>query len=327
MSNPTTIPAAATAERWDDRSSWDRFVAASPQGSVFCSPAFLDSLDLEWEAWRIVGPSGTRAAAVLLKGADGVPVPQPQPFCLYQGILLPGGDTGASHRRIREHLEASEALVKTLAAGGRLSWCLHPAYTDVRSLSWFHYHEPAAGQFRIDIRYTGHIAVTAGAGLDQVLATSRSVRRQEFRKADERFQVDPSSDLDLLDQLHGITFARQGIDRPLRERALLRSIVASALEGGYGEMLVARDRGGEPAGAVVFLFDRTTAYYLVGANDPAFRACGVSTLLFLKGVERGMARGASVIDVVGMNSPSRGDFKASFGAVPVPYFIANWERP
>ena len=77
----------------------------------------------------------------------------------------------------------------------------------------------------------------------------------------------------------------------------------------------------------MFLYDEHTAYYLVAANDPAFRNGGVSTLLFLSGVAAGLRRGVRAIDVVGMNSPARGDFKTSFGAGPVPYFVANWERP
>lgn len=327
MVEPMMTLAESGAERWEDRASWDRFVAASPYGSVFCQSGFLDALDLEWEAWRVGTPAGARAAAVVLRTPDGGVASQPQPFATYQGILVAGAEASPAHRRTKEHLEASEALIQALAHGGRLSWCLHPSYADVRPLSWFHYHEPALGQFRIDIRYTGWIPLTPGAGLEPVLASSRSVRRQEFRKAEQRFTVEPSSDLDLLDHLHGLTFGRQGLERSPRERVLLRSIAAAALREGFGELLVARDGGGAPAGAVLFLFDASTAYYLVGANDPAYRSGGVSTLLFLKGVERGIARGVSRVDVVGMNSPTRGDFKTSFGAVPVPYYVANWERP
>jgi hypothetical protein len=80
-------------------------------------------------------------------------------------------------------------------------------------------------------------------------------------------------------------------------------------------------------GAVYFIHDQRTTYYLVAANDPAFRSTGLSTLLFLRGAESGIERGNVALDVVGMNSPGRGDFKASFGAEVVPYFVTTWERP
>lgn len=316
---------AVGLERWTDRDAWDRLVAASSQGSVFCRAAFLDALDVAWEAWALPGPAGPRAAGLLFRDRDAVQR-APLPFCLYQGILLPPSDAPA-HRRVPEQLGAVTELIAALEGERRLSWCLHPNFPDLRPLSWFHHHEPGRGLFRVDVRYTGVIAIDRAAGLDGVLAGARSVRRQEFRKAATRFTVAGSGDLDLLDQLHERTFARQGIERSAREARLLRSIGAAALREGFGELLVAWDGDGTPAGAVLFLFDRTTAYYLVAANDPAFRSAGVSTLLLLAGIDRGIARGVTAVDVVGMNSPARGDFKTSFGAVPVPYHVATWEAP
>ncbi len=318
--------ATTAVERWTNRAGWDRLVADSPQGSIFCRSAFLDALDVEWEAWVLPGPAGPRAAALLFRDGAGTIQRAPLPFCLYQGILLPSAvATGPAHRVVHETLEAVEELIQGVAIHRRMSWCLHPAFGDLRPLSWFHHHDPTAGLFRLDVRYTGIIAV--GQGLDAVLAGARSVRRQEYRKAAERFRVEPSADLDLLDRLHGLTFARQGLERSGRERRLLASIAAAALRHGFGDLLVARDGDGNAAGAVLFLFDGRTAYYLVAANDPTFRSAGVSTLLFLRGLERGLERGVERVDVVGMNSPSRGDFKTSFGAVPTPYFVAHWDAP
>lgn len=309
-----------------DRTSWNRYVAASPQGSVFCRAELLDALDLTWEVRSSGGGDAPEAAALVLRDA-GVVVRAPVPFCLYQGILLPSRPDEASHRRVRRELEAVSALLDGLSGEARLSWCLHPSLTDIRALSWFHYHEPELGQFRVEVRYTGIIALDPVAGLDGVLAGSRTVRRQEYRKASARFRVEVSNDLDLLDGLHRRTFDRQGIVRSDREGRLLRSIAAAALEHGFGELLVAYDHDSTAAGAVLYLFDETSAYYLVAANHPDFRSTGVSTLLFLSGAERAMARGLTSLDAVGLNSPSRGDFKTSFGAVPTPYYVATWERP
>ncbi len=319
----------ADVSPWTDRAGWARFVAESPQGSVFLRPELLDALDVEWTPWRLTGPDEeTRAAAILLTDRAG-PAAAPVPFCLYQGVVLPGTVTaGPAHRRVHEALEATTALLEGLSGRqDRLSWCLHPALADLRAFSWHHYHEPALGQFRLDLRYTGLIPVDSTGGLEAVLAGARSVRRQEYRKASGRFRLETSDDLDLLDRLHDATFARQGLARSARERNLLRGVTDAALRHGFGEVLVARAADGSAAGAAVFLYDSHTAYYLVAANDPAYRNAGVSTFLFLSGVAAGIGRGVRSIDVVGMNSPSRGDFKTSFGAEPIPYFIANWERP
>ncbi len=314
--------AAIDVTPWTDREAWARFVALSPQGSVFLQPELLNALDVEWTPWRLTGPRDeTRAAALVLTDRAGGTVRSPLPFCLYQGVLLP------PHRRVREGLDATTALLEGLADRDRMSWCLHPAVADLRAFSWFHYHEPVLGRFHVDLRYTGVIPVDSSGGLDAMLAGARSVRRQEYRKARQRFRVESSADLTLLDRLHESTFARQGVARDDRERRLLRALTGAALAHGFGELLVARAADGSAAGAVVFLFDGRTAYYLVAATDPAFRKSGVSTLLFWSGVGAGIRRGVHVVDVVGMNSPGRGDFKTSLGARLVPYFVVDWERP
>lgn len=322
--------ASVAVSPWTDRAAWADFVAKSPQGSVFLRPEMLDALDVEWTPWRLTGPRDeTRAAAIVLSDSAGRPARSPLPFCLYQGVALPAASSaGPAHRRVRESLEATTALLDGLADQSRMSWCLHPSLADLRAFSWFHYHERALGRFQIDLRYTGVIPIDPLGGLDAVLAGARSVRRQEYRKAGQRFIVEASRDLDLLDRLHGSTFARQGVARDDRERRLLRALTGAALEHGFGDLLVARAADdGSPAGAVVFLHDARTTYYLVAATDPAFRRSGASTLLFMAGVAAGIRRGVQAVDVVGMNSPGRGDFKTSLGARLVPYFVVDWEQP
>jgi len=38
------------------------------------------------------------------------------------------------------------------------------------------------------------------------------------------------------------------------------------------------------------------------------------------------AKGLEIVDLVGISSPNHGDFKTSFNAEPVPYFILMWEK-
>jgi hypothetical protein len=321
-----TVAASAVA-RITDAAAWDGFVAGSPQGSVFCRTGFLDALDRPYELWRF-GADAWQAAAILFREPDGRIATAPLPFTMYQGVLLDGDITAMpTHRRVLETLGRVQGVLDGLEDLRSLSFCLHPELIDLRAFSWFHYDLPELGQFRLDLRYTGLIPLDPDRGRDGFLDRCTTLRRRDCRKAASRFTVEASGDVGLLDALHGATFARQGVARSERERSLLRSIAAAAIDGGFGELLVARAADGRAAGAVLFLFDDRAAYYLIGANDPDFRASGASTLLFVAGAERAMARGARMVDVVGMNSPRRGDFKASFGAVPAPYVVASWSAP
>jgi lipid II:glycine glycyltransferase (peptidoglycan interpeptide bridge formation enzyme) len=81
------------------------------------------------------------------------------------------------------------------------------------------------------------------------------------------------------------------------------------------------------ASTALFLHDADTAYYLFGANEPALRATGVSTLLLFDAMEQCREQGLLLLDMVGVNSPQRGDYKTSFGAELRSYFLVDWERP
>ena len=70
----------------------------------------------------------------------------------------------------------------------------------------------------------------------------------------------------------------------------------------------------------LFVFDRDTGYYLIGANDPGFRKYGTGSFLVLEQIRKCFEHGIKAIDFIGINSPNRGDFKTSFNAQPFSFF-------
>jgi GNAT superfamily N-acetyltransferase len=310
-----------------DPSLWDAFVAASPQGSIFCRKAFLNALEIDHDLWFLEEGDRVQAAAVILK-REGQPLLAPHTFTLYQGLLLaPAGCALAPHSRAKWTLEVTQALLSQLSERySRLSFCLHYAFDDLRSLQWFLYHEPHLGQFELSLSYTGLIDLAATPDFETYLASIRTTRRYEYRQAlDRGLTAEVSRDIDTLDLLHHRTFKRQGIERQQEEKRLVRLIASAAVTHGFGEMLLCRDVAGAVASVTLFLHDDKCGYYLFGANDPAYRNLNCGTFLFLENVRRCRERGLRYVDVVGINSPNRGDFKTSFNAVPMPYFAATWQ--
>ena len=308
---------------------WDRFVGGSPQGSIFCRAGFLDSLGVEYDLWFAQENGHPQAGAIILR-RDKEPLQAPHPFTLYQGVLF-AGDSGVpvAHRRAKRVLTLTEILLTGLSEHyDRLSFCLHHSSWDLRGLQWFHYHQPERGTFRVDLFYTGLIDLTKYQDFELYLASIRTTRRYEYRKASRQgLTVEVSRDMDTLDELHRRTFERQGLERGEEGGRLLRAITNAALAQGFGELLICRDEKGEAASATLFLYDDRSGYYLFGANDPAHRHSSSGTFLMVENLRRSQARGVKWVDVCGINSPDRGDFKTSFNAVPVPYFVATWENP
>jgi Acetyltransferase (GNAT) domain len=312
-----------------DKEHWDRFAADSPHGSIFCLTPFLDALSEEYRLLQVV-ESGEPLAGVALIMHGGQPYPGQYPLTMYQGILLsPRLCNQPSESRVQRTLKVLGFLLAELEQRfDRISLCLHHRFEDLRGFSWFHTGEPERGKFRIELRYSGLLELDPVADFDSYLRSIRHLRLREYRRCQASgFRIQPSDDLQMLDRLHALTFARQGIMREANEEWLLRSISQAALEEGFGELLTCVAPDGAVASATLFLFDWRYAYYLVGANDPQYRYTGAATYLMLESIRRWQARGLAAVDFVGINSPNRGDFKTSFNAVPVRYFDVMWERP
>ena len=76
--------------------------------------------------------------------------------------------------------------------------------------------------------------------------------------------------------------------------------------------------------AVLILFDKETAYYLIAGNDPEYRNTGAGTALLLESILEAKRRDLKSFDFIGVNSPQRGEFKLGFGGELRPYFTATW---
>ncbi len=312
-----------------DAQDWDDFVNSSPQGSVFCSSAFLAALEAEPELWFVTDTGPPVLGAVILR-QEGRPLRAPYPFSLYHGVML--GRACAqlpAHSRFAAVMRALDFLLGELEQRDDLiSFCLHPAFEDLRSFSWFHYHRPERGHFRIELRYTGVLDAAALGDWDAYLESIRRLRQREYGKAcASGLTIERSQDVPALQRLHWLTFERQGIEVPEREQRLLCRITGAALQHGFGELLLCRNAGGEPVSATLFLYDGRCGYSLFGATDPQHRDSGAYTYLILENLRRCQERGVARVDFVGVNSPNRGDYKLSFNFIPVPYFVVSWQKP
>jgi hypothetical protein len=310
-------------------SIWNDFVSRSSQNNIFCHTDFLDALNVKYDLWMVEENGQFQVGAIILREDDKI-VSAPYPYTMYQGLVYAAHrDSFPLHRRTKWTLEVTETMLAGLSERyDRLSFCLHHTHDDLRAFQWFHYHEPELGQFKINLYYTGLISLTVSADFDTYLSAIRQTRRNLYRQAvNHGLVVEVSQDVDVFDQLYRLTFARQGIALSDKLKILARSIVSAALDHGFGELLICRTTHGEPASATLFLHDERCGYYLFGANDPAYHKLNSGTYLLLENIRRCQARGLKWVDVVGINSPQRGDFKTSCNAAPVPYFVATWEKP
>jgi len=311
-----------------NKNKWDQFISTSPQGNIFSKTCFLDALSVQYELWLIENNKELVGGAVILKGENKV-LQQQYPFSMYQGIFFSDLWQKLSiHKRPVWQAEIMQFLLDQLTQHySTLSFCLHYSLDDLREIQWFNYHMPEMGQFQLNLRYTGIIDLNATKNIEEYLLSIRKTRRNEYRQASRNLTVEKTKNIKVLDQLHQLTFERQGIQRTKEEVSLLKSITSAALKKNFGELLVCLDSNKKPASATLFLYDNHCGYYLFGANDPDYRKSNSGVYLFIENIKKSKERGINNIDVCGINSPNRGDFKTSLNAKPIPYFIATWQKP
>lgn len=312
-----------------DKEKWDQFVNTSPQGNVFCTTPFLDSLNDEYDVLLVEENGSPQIGTVVIKNNDQ-PIRAPYPYAMYQGILVnPTISSCQTHSRIRRELETMEYLLSEMEKRyDRISFFLHRSYEDLRSILWFHYHEPDKGVFDIQLRYTGILDLNTISNFDNYIASIRKVRRYEYRQAVSKgLTIETSDDVEILNHLHKCTFERQGIIRSVREEKLLLAISTAAVTEKFGTILICRNNEGIPISATLFVYDEKCGYFIFAANDPEYRNSFGGTYLLLENIRQFKEMGLNCVDFGGINSPNRGDFKTSFNARPVPFYLTTWEKP
>ena len=314
--------------RLTDPADWEVLNTGSPQGSPFLKPSLFGLLGLEAHLWVVRHKDRVlMGGPVLLRNER--PIRQPVPFTMYQGpIKAPALVNMPIHTRLNWELDAFDCLVRTLTDTYDLvSMSLNPELRDVRTLLWHNYNNPEHGQFNVTPRYTGIIERPANVPHDDWMPSNREHRRDQVAKAVKNgFVLVEKADPDILVELYRATLSRQGLDVDSATSEMVRRL-AETVKLGYGVMTVAERHGERALSAVLFLTQGDTAYYLIGANDPAGRDLGVGTFLVTETIRLLWERGIRRIDVCGVNSPQRGDFKTSLNAVPTVYFDATWTRP
>ena len=306
-------------------SAWDALVRESPQGHVFSSSAFLQSLGASYRCYVVATPQGEILAGAAIVMSEFAMARAPFAFTPHQGILFSKSVTSlGQQKRLTAEFRITTFFIESLRdVFTNFSMALSPFFGDLRPFQWHNYGKHELPQFEIRQRYTGHVSLI-DFELNTYLSKVRTVRRQEYKKT--RAVIEPSHDLKSFLKLYQQTFDRQGIFIDGQTLSLVESICSKALENGYGNLSCAQVDG-QAASMAFFVTDSKCAYYLFGANHPDLRDAHASSKLLIDNISIFAANGLEKFDFVGVNSPQRGDFKLSFNAELIPYqevhLIAN----
>ena len=303
-----------------DYVAWDAWVDQSAQGTIFSNSRFLRSLNTRFRLFTI--QDGHQVVALLSVIEDEAENIVRFPFTPYQGILFLHDESLLPRQKILDEFRITEFIVGELTQ--RYCHMVLPCswnFEDIRPFLWHNYHANAAAHFTVQPRYTAVLDLKS-MDVSRYPAQVRACRRQELKKS-SAFTINGKASVDDFSRLYIATFARQEITLEHNSLALVQSIISQAVAQGYGR-LSSCDTSAGPASMCLFLYDKTRAYYLFAANEPAQRNTGAATRLIFDNIFEARRRGLDELDFVGVNSPDRGDFKLSFNPELKLYFELNY---
>lgn len=278
---------------------YDEFVAASPQGSVFCASWWLDAVAPgRWHAHEL--RDGERIVAAWPTVVDRTRlglVHRGAPLTPYLGPLLPSGE--GARRRSRE-LKLVEDLLESLGPFAHLEARCSPAFDYWTPLRWH--------GFRQTTNYTWRLPDLSD--LDAVFAGFRENIRGHVRAAERTGATVADGTLDDLLEVHRRRFARDPLE--------IERIDAAASRHDARTILIARDADGRARAAGYFVHDERFTTYLLAATDAEVR--GAAALVLWEAIKRAAERGTA-FDFEGSMLRHVESFVRSFGGVPTPYSI------
>lgn len=297
-----------TTFRWEemDRSAWDAFVTASPQGSAYMESWFLDAVLTDALVHVVEDARGWMAALLLplgrrLKVLKGAFAP---PFWRYGGVLWRSTDLP-----IRRRLTAAALLAEAAADIRRHFWTAHPAAD-----CWLPFLQK---DFSVSVRYSFQLPIRPWG---EMLPTFQPRLRTTLRKP--------------LPDGHRIT------SMPLDEAARLLRRVGPHSVGIHGrafDMLWQIAEQGmklhradiwgyqTPSGwkgFILTIHDGHIVYQLMPVIDRSARL-PVHEWLLRAVLQDGRRKGRRTFDFVGSHIPGVVSFIAKFAPIPVTYWLIS----
>ena len=217
---------------------------------------------------------------------------------------------GKSATRLAQHKEWMEALIEQLPTFDRYTQHWSWQYGNWLPFYWAGFKQTTYYTY---ILHNLTDENTLWKGLRENIRT-------DIKKASHRFNLQVRHDLSIDDflPLNIMTFQRQGMVLPYSED-FVRGLDAACVQNAARRIVIAEDEQGRRHAGVYIVWDKNSAYYLMGGGDPELRNSGATSLCmweaikFAAGVTRRFDFEGSMIEPVER-------FFRAFGAVQTPYF-------
>lgn len=289
---------------------WLKFVAASPEGTIYALPNYLAALGrADGGRYTLLGiRRGDELAggvALYEKDTRSGPCVFPRPLLYYNGILLRRFDTRYPSERTSRYLKTIEVLEPTLRQRGYglLTLASPASLNDVRPFQ-------AAG-WSVQPRYSYVVDIADTTALWE--RVEQNLRRLVKRCERDGISFHDDGDFDAFFRLHASIMDRRERGYYLAEsayKAFFNELKAASL----CRLFEARDTAGRAiASQLVLLGPNPVCHVAAAATDQDFQRSGVSAFLRWKSFETLSALGYAGVDLTDAALNSVSHFKSQLG--------------
>lgn len=154
--------------------------------------------------------------------------------------------------------------------------------------------------------------------MSKVYSNFRSNIKTDIKKAESQLKVHAIDDLELLYQTNKMTFARQDKKIP-HSFDLLKTLDNECKIRDSRKILIAMDGEQKVHAGIYLVWDKNSAYYLLGGADPNFRKSGATSLLLWEAIKYS-ANVTKKFNFEGSMVESIEKHFRAFGGKQTPYF-------
>ncbi|MDR1336935.1 MAG: GNAT family N-acetyltransferase [Tannerella sp.] len=262
-------------------------------------------------AWTVLMPEkkGCASAAMPLyvpcKGVITMP-----DYTQTMGIWFAAGAEDAKPLSVLAHRQAAcKSFVEQLGRYRSFLQNFSHGFTDWLPFYWAGYTQTT--------RYTYILPDIGNAG-NVLSGMSRQTRRNIKKAEEQQITVHRGIDTDDFLKIQSLTFERQH-RRNTQSPVVLRRLINAARERKQGDLFGGADRDGNLHAVAFVVWQDSSAYYIAGGGDPAFRSSGAHSFVLWEAI-RYVSQYAGQFDFEGSMLPGVERFFREFGAVQTPYF-------
>ena len=297
---------------------YSKFIRFSPQKNIFCSKEILEFFFSDLDLYIICKKEEIKSFIYLFKKNHNEITSEP---FIYSGIINKPRLSMKNARYNNELFKVNELIVNDIFSTYKdLDINLPLNFYDTRPFLWYNYGQKNKKKFKVIPRYTSIINILS-KDKGEIFNELDDVRRRDIKKAiqDKNYQVSDQIDLSLIKKFYLQTMKKNNgvFNKYSFERVFEYIYNQSKINKVIQTTTYYKDL---PLYSVLFLNDDISSCYLYGSGDIKVKNRYAGSLALWKAIEKSIDNKLCFIDLEGINSPFRGEYKISFGGNIKNYF-------